>query len=163
MRKKLPAAEPGFWQTERGEKLTQFFLMLIYLSTCICSFWLLADYAPLLHLNAAPDFWAENILKANFVCFGPALLGVVWVWTKQMYFPHKSYRYEKIVLGILVSTTLAMLVVANTSLFYLHFTTFSPDRYVRCWEPFPVSSTYFAKSPEICVQHGLAPVHFLSR
>lgn len=120
------------------------------------------DYLSLLHLTQVPDFWTQNILKANFVCWGPGLMAMSWVASKNVYFPQATpLRHETHILAFTYWLTLGLLLAVNTLIIFSHFTIFSPDRYVHCWEPFPMAVWHYAKTADICVQHGLAPVQNL--
>lgn len=124
--------------------------------------YLTAGYLMNLHLSPAPDFWSQSILKTNLVCYGPALLMFSLFGNLKLYFPHLTPDIIKLrVTAIVGWLTLALILAANTLLLVLHFGFFSADRYIRCWEPFPWETWHYAKTAEICKQHGLAPVQFL--
>lgn len=53
----------------------------------LCSLYLAGDYFTLLCMPRAPDFCSQNILKANFVCLGPALLILSIEGNKKLFFP----------------------------------------------------------------------------
>ena len=124
---------------------------------------LAGDYLALLHLFPAPEFWSQNLLKANFVCYGPALLLISIMGNLQLYCPHLALNdLRQRAIACIAWLTLVLVLAANTLLLTLHFSFFSTDRYIRCWEPFPPGTRYYARTAEICEQHGLAPVQFLT-
>lgn len=128
----------------------------------LLALYLLPDYFPLLALTRPPDFFSVSLLKVNFVCSLPFLLVMCWQFNKTLFFPQYTPRIETRVICILAGLALALLLIANTLIFILHFTLFSPEHYTRCWEPFPFGEWHYAKTADICVQHGLAPVRFLN-
>ncbi|MGX9742554.1 hypothetical protein [Pseudocitrobacter corydidari] len=122
-----------------------------------------SDYFPPQCLTQAPDFISVSLLKANFVSAFPLFLALSWRFNKTLYFTQRSTtRAEKTAYRILISLTLALIVIANTLIFTLHFTLFSPENYIRCWEPYSLGTWHYAKTADLCVQHGLEPVRFLS-
>lgn len=66
--------------------------------------------------------------------------------------------YENRLLTAIAGFTLALLIVINSAIFTLHFMVYGSPRYIRCWEPVPMGSWHYARTPEICVQHGYAPI-----
>lgn len=140
------------------------YVTAIVVMPCLTLFalYLLPDYFPLLFLTQAPDFISVSLLKANFVCSIPVLMATCWLFNQQLFFTHTATLTEKKVLRIILGLTLALLLVANTLIFTRHFTLFSPPNYVRCWEPMPFGTWHYAKTADICLQHGLSPIRFLS-
>lgn len=128
----------------------------------LCSLYLAGDYFTLLRLPRAPDFCSQNILKANFVCLGPALLILSIEEIKNSFSPGCAATFATPIVRSCLYLTPLLLLTANTLILVLHFTLFSPDRYIRCWEPYPWGTWYYAKTADICVQHGLAPVQNLA-
>lgn len=129
----------------------------------LCSLYLAGDYFTLLRLPRAPDFCSQNILKANFVCLGPALLILSIEGNKKLFFPQAApLPFATPIVRSCLYLTPLLLLTANTLILVLHFTLFSPDRYIRCCEPYPWGTWYYAKTADICVQHGLAPVQNLA-
>lgn len=148
---------------EKEHEFIEYVTAIIVLP-CLTLFalYLLPDYFPLLFLTQAPDFISVSLLKANFVCSIPVLMVMYWLFNQQLFFAHTATPAEKTALRIILGFTLALLLIANTLIFTLHFTLFSPQNYVRCWEPMPFDAWQYAKTADICLQHGLAPVRFLS-
>lgn len=125
--------------------------------------YLAGDYLALFHFSPPPDFWSQNAFKANFVCYGPALLLISILSNLKLYCPHLTPNaIAQRAITYTAWLTLVLVLVANTLLLVLHFSFFSADRYIRCWEPFPWGTWYYARTAEICEQHGLAPVRFLN-
>ncbi len=138
-------------------------LSLFFPLLTLYAFYLAGDYFLRLHLFAAPDFWSQNLYKANFVCFAPALLSISLVGNLHLYCPQRvSVKVKTRIATAIVWFTLSLVLVVNTLLLVLHFSFFSADRYIRCWEPFPSATWYYARTAKICEQHGLAPVRFLN-
>ena len=135
-----------------------FFLPLLTLY----ALYLVGEYYAKLRLLPTPDFWSQNLLTANLACYAPLLLLLSVVGNIKLYCPQFALNVfsQRFTAGI-AWFTLALVIAANTLALTLHFSVFSADRYIRCWEPYPWGTWYYARAPEQCEQHRLAPVQML--
>ncbi|BBQ83102.1 MULTISPECIES: hypothetical protein [Enterobacteriaceae] len=127
------------------------------------SLYLAYGYISQLWLFPMPDFWSQSMLEASIACCGPALLLFTILGNLKLLFSITlPIPLVQRILTPIAWLTLTLLLTANALILLLHISYFSPDRYIRCWEPFPVGTWYYARTAGICAQHGLAPVQFLN-
>ncbi|HBR7308537.1 TPA: hypothetical protein ACV5EY_002566 [Klebsiella aerogenes] len=153
---KVTNAKP---QTTRAQRIWQQLIAGFILPALgIYALYLATDYLPLLKLRGWPDFASISLLKANFT--GSALLFFSFAWRMGRVLHGKTVdgSYENRLLTAIAGFTLVLLIVINSAIFTLHFTVYSSPHYIRCWEPVPMGSWHYARTPEICVRHGYAPI-----
>ena len=146
-------------QTTRAQRIWQQLTAWVILPVLgVYALYLTTDYLPLLKLRHWPDFASISLLKANFT--GSAMLFFSFSWRMGRVLRGKAVdgSYENRLLTAIAGFTLALLIVINGAIFTLHFTVYDSPRYIRCWEPVPWGSWHYAKTPELCVQHGYAPI-----
>ena len=127
------------------------------------SLYLAGDYFALLQLIHMPGFWSLNPFQASFVACGPAMLLFCVLGNVKLFLSATlPIPLARRLITAIAWLTLGLLFTLNALTLFLHFSYFSPDRYIRCWEPFPWGTWHYARTASICEQHGLAPVQFLN-